>query len=69
MKDNAMNARTLIKKLRYPIKQGIKYIYGAIPARFRYGKVFWGTYNFLQESQWWSRGKLEEYQLRLGKRT
>jgi len=64
MKDNAMNARTLIKKLPYPIKQGIKYIYGAIPARFRYGKVFWDTYNFLQESQWWSREKLEEYQMR-----
>jgi len=64
MKDNAKNVRTLIKKLPYPIKQGIKYIYGAIPARFRYGKVFWDTYNFLQESQWWSREKLEEYQMR-----
>lgn len=58
-----MNTRTLIKKLPYPIKQGIKYIYGAIPARFRYSKVFWDTYNFLQESQWWSREKLEEYQM------
>lgn len=58
-----MNARTLIKKLPYPIKQGIKYIYGAIPARFHYGKVFWDTYNFLQESQWWSKEKLEEYQM------
>ena len=58
-----MNTRTLIKKLPYPIKQGIKYIYGAIPARFRYSTVFWDTYNFLQESQWWSREKLEEYQM------
>lgn len=58
-----MNTKTLIKKLPYPIKQGIKYIYGAIPARFRYSKVFWDTYNFLQESQWWSREKLEEYQM------
>jgi phenylacetate-CoA ligase len=29
----------------------------------RLGKVFWETYNFLQESQWWSREKLEEYQM------
>lgn len=63
MKDNAMNARTLIKKLPYPIKQGIKYIYGSIPIRLRYDKVFWDTYNFLQESQWWSRERLEEYQM------
>ena len=51
------------KHLPYPTKQGLKYIYGAIPARFRYGKVFWDTYYFLQESQWWSREKLEEYQM------
>jgi len=53
----------LIKQLPYPVKQGLKYIYGALPARIRYGKVFWETYNFLQESQWWSREKLEEYQM------
>ncbi|MFC1846942.1 phenylacetate--CoA ligase family protein [Chloroflexota bacterium] len=29
----------------------------------RYRKVFWGNYAFLQESQWWSRDKLEEYQM------
>ena len=27
------------------------------------GKVFWDTYNFLQESQLWSKEKLEEYQM------
>jgi len=25
--------------------------------------MFWDTYNFLQESQWWSREKLEEHQM------
>jgi len=49
--------------LPYPIKQPLRYIYGAIPPSIRYGKVFWETYNFLQESQWWSREKLEEYQM------
>jgi len=58
-----MSVRGLIKRLPYPIKQGLKYAYGAIPPRIRYGKVFWETYNFLQESQWWSREKLEEYQM------
>jgi len=55
--------RNLVSSLPYPIKQGAKYIYGTIPPRFRYSKVFWDTYNFLQESQWWSREELEEYQM------
>ncbi len=59
-----MRLRELAKRhLPYPAKQGLKYVYSAIPPRFRYGKVFWDTYNFLQESQWWSREKLEEYQM------
>ncbi|MCF7811931.1 phenylacetate--CoA ligase family protein [bacterium] len=29
----------------------------------RLSKTFWETYNFLQKSQWWSREKLEEYQI------
>jgi len=57
-----MNIRYFTKKLPYPIKQRLKSIYSFIPPRFLYNKVFWKTYNFLQESQWWSREKLEEYQ-------
>lgn len=57
-----MNLKDFGKPLPYPIKQGLKYIYGTIPPRFRYSKVFWETYNFLQKSQWCSRDKLEEYQ-------
>jgi phenylacetate-CoA ligase len=53
-----------VSKLPYPIKQVLKYIYGTIPFHFRYSKVFWDTYNFLQESQWWSKEKLEEYQMK-----
>ncbi len=61
-----MNARLtrFATSLPYPLNRGLRYIYGAIPLHFRYGKVFWETYNFLQESQWWSREKLEEYQMR-----
>jgi len=55
--------RSFVNSLPYPIKQGAKYIYGVIPPRFRYSKIFWDTYSFLQESQWWSKEKLEEYQM------
>jgi len=59
-----MSLRALAKRrLPYTAKQGLKYIYGTIPPHFRYGHIFWETYNFLEESQWWSREKLEEYQM------
>jgi len=58
-----MTLREIVKRLPYPVRQGIKYVYGMLPPRVRYGRVFWETYNFLQESQWWSREKLEEYQM------
>ena len=36
-----MRVRKLAKKLPYyPIKQGLKYVYSAIPLPIRYGKVF-----------------------------
>jgi len=63
-----MTLREMVKWLPYPVKQGAKYVYGTLPPRIRYGRVFWETYNFLQESQWWSKEKLEEYQMQqLGK--
>lgn len=58
-----MNVKKVIKKLPFPINRCTEYIYGAIPPRLRYGKTFWDTYNFLQESQWWSRKELEDYQM------
>jgi phenylacetate-CoA ligase len=59
-----MTARRFARYVPYPIKQGLKYVYGAVPLRVRCGKVFRDTYDFLQESQWWSRRELEEYQMR-----
>ena len=58
-----MTLRGMVKRLPYPVRQGIKSVYGMLPPRIRYGRVFWETYNFLQESQWWSREQLKEYQL------
>ena len=40
-----------------------KRMFSKIPALIRYGRVFRGTYNFLQRSQWWSRDQLEDYQM------
>ena len=53
----------LANKLPLTIKKPLRHLYGAIPPSMRYGKTFWETFKFLQESQWWSREKLEEYQM------
>jgi phenylacetate-CoA ligase len=59
-----MSGREFIKKLpSCPIKQTLAYIYGVFPLSVKYGKLFWETRRFLQESQWWSKERLEEYQM------
>ncbi|MCK4733521.1 MAG: phenylacetate--CoA ligase family protein, partial [Methanophagales archaeon] len=55
--------KQFVASLPHPLLQGMRYAYGAIPLSIRYGKVFRETYAFLQESQWWSKEQLEEYQL------
>lgn len=59
-----MTLRDRVDFLPGPAKQGIRFAFGVLPPRIRYGKVFWETYNFLQESQYWSREELEVYQIR-----
>lgn len=59
-----MNIQDLKRKVPYPIKQNLRYIYGRVPLPIRYGKVFRETYRFLQESQWWNKERLENYQLK-----
>lgn len=59
-----MDLKQFVLSIASPLRQGLEYIYGAIPLSIRYGRVFRETYAFLQESQWWSREKLEEYQMR-----
>lgn len=58
-----MDLKRIAKSLPYPLQKSMKYVYSLVPVRLRYGKVFWETYNFLQKSQWWSKEKLEEYQM------
>jgi len=46
-----MNLKQLAKEFPPPVQQGLKYVYDSISVRFRFGKTFWETYNFLQEFQ------------------
>lgn len=44
------------------LRKAIIYIKSLFPNQFIYTAKFYKWYNFLQESQWWSEHKLEEYQ-------
>ena len=54
--------RKIFKALPGSAQRWLGYVYSGYTS-FRYRKVFRETYAFLQESQWWSRERLEEYQL------
>jgi phenylacetate-CoA ligase len=58
-----MISRGFAKRCPCFVGQFVKKIYEAVPVSIRLGKTFWETYNFLQESQWWSAEKLKKYQL------
>lgn len=58
-----MDLRKEIKKLPYAIQQPFRYLYGAIPFSYRSGKAFRNKYKLLQDSQWWSREKHQQYQM------
>ncbi len=45
------------------IKKSANYFYGLIPYERKLSKYFYDTYTFLSKSQWWSKSKLEEYQM------
>ena len=45
------------------IKKQVNFLLGMIPYEKKLGRDFINTYSFLEESQWWSRPKLEEYQM------
>ncbi len=56
------SSRILRNLAPWPLKQGLKYLWGAIPLSIRYGPEFRRTLAFLRSSQWWGRRDLEEYQ-------
>lgn len=55
--------KEVTKKLPNFIYNPTKKIYNLLPDNLRYGRIFRDTYKFIQESQWWDRNKLEEYQM------
>lgn len=55
--------KKIFNNLISPIQNPLRHIYGFLPVQIRYGKIFWETYNFLQQSQWWEKKKLDNYQM------
>ncbi|MBN1830534.1 MAG: phenylacetate--CoA ligase family protein [Deltaproteobacteria bacterium] len=55
--------KEIVKKLPEPVMQPIRYMMGCLPPRFRYGRVFRQSYDFLDNSQWWNKERLQEYQM------
>lgn len=53
----------IIKSTPRFIQMPIRNIYGLLPDKIKYGKLFIDTYDFLQKSQWWSKEEHEEYQM------
>jgi len=51
-----------IPAIPYFLKQGLKYLWGAVPPSARFGRHYRRTRSFLNRSQWWSREELERYQ-------
>lgn len=54
--------KKIVERITYPVRLQLKSIAGYLPASFRYGKVFNDTLKFLENSQWWDKDQLEEYQ-------
>ena len=46
------------------IKNRLKKILPLIPNSIKYGKIYRKTYRFLQESQYWSKERIEQCQLK-----
>jgi len=58
-----MKLKKIIKSLPSPIEKSIRYIYGHVPPKFRYGRTFWSTYNLLKKSRYWSDKEIKDHQL------
>lgn len=49
-------------KLPVQLKNVFKYAYSIVPLKMRLGKAFFRQLAFLEQSQWWSKQELENYQ-------
>jgi phenylacetate-CoA ligase len=56
--------REIIKKSPYFIQQPIRIMFNKMPYVVQYGRVFNDTYKFLQQSQNWTKERLQNYQLK-----
>ena len=58
-----MAQRKFFQRMPLPLAHTLRRIYGAIPTRIRYGRAYREMLSLLHDSQWWSRERLQEYQL------
>jgi len=58
-----MRIKKIIKSLPAPLEKSSRYFYSFLPPRIRYGKAFWSTYNLLKDSQYWTKKRIENYQM------
>lgn len=61
-KDAAQHIKDICHRLLPPVKEGAKWGYSFVPVHIRNGTKFFDELKFLQKSQWWSKGELENYQ-------
>lgn len=59
-----MMLKSVIKKMPYWVQKPIIKVWYSIPDGKRLGREFKDTYNFIQQSQWWTKEQHEEYQMR-----
>lgn len=61
--DLEQNSFKSVEKIPKSLRRFVEYGYRTIPLPIREGKIFRNWKKFLDESQWWNKSEIEEYQL------
>jgi len=61
--DLEQNSFKSVEKIPKSLRRFVEYGYRTIPLPIREGKIFRNWKKFLDESQWWNKREIEEYQL------
>jgi phenylacetate-CoA ligase len=62
IEDYLYRFKNLYRKSPWWFKGSVGWVYSRLPMRIRYGKIYKEYRAFLEESQWWSRERLQEWQ-------
>jgi len=63
IEDYLYKFKNLYRKSSWWFKNSAGWVYSRLPMRIRYGKIYKEYRAFLEESQWWSCERLQEWQL------